>query len=605
MDDGEPLERVWAITNTIARQTKEMSAGHWHDVLNDHYSDLNTRRVLHIVEDLVAYLNKAEDRYGTALTYMVQIEQSIEKHHNVDLEEWRDEERAFKQRVVDLAQHKHLENPYEPPRDVALTANAIAAQLKAECLAQDGVADLGGIGAVEQVLQLEASREVLRRKIKELKAGDESARSRLADEVADFRRLKDACDTDYQACIQPALDSALKGVSGEIMSSSFPARDAKDDAACGIPSAADVKGKGRATALLPGRARPRTTLQAAATEWQQIIEDGEYLLPSDLHSAIRTAPATADLLKTERKLREGQANEALDNLRLHLTTHLSLNVRRTQGSGVVHNTQADRRLQAKRDAINEAKEQYRAARHRLIVLGMPETDQTFRVLQDSDCRAFVIVSEEQRAGDSYRDQSWIWGNFSFAHRLAEGDIKKFVIGSVKVHWFRQSALKSRWEEEVELRWEEMWRTLRFFEHEENKWLTKSRALHDQGLFGAAAAARREGHCFTRLRDRARTSFPQMVRRAEWHRVVLLSIFKAEANARAEYRWRAFVRALTELGFTCEQQGGVIFRFRAPERWGGQVLVYHKIHSDVLNKDAQDYISTRFGRKYGWEASTFR
>ncbi|KAI0356799.1 hypothetical protein OH77DRAFT_1423022 [Trametes cingulata] len=87
--------------------------------------------------------------------------------------------------------------------------------------------------------------------------------------------------------------------------------------------------------------------------------------------------------------------------------------------------------------------------------------------------------------------------------------------------------------------------------------------------------------------------------------VLSSIFKAEPNARAEYRWKAFVEALLELGFACEQLGGVIFKFTAPERWGGGVLIYHKIHGNVLNKSAQDRISTRFGRKYGWEAETFR
>lgn len=45
MTDGEMLERIWVVTNGVARRTKEMSAGHRHDILNDHYSDLNVRRV--------------------------------------------------------------------------------------------------------------------------------------------------------------------------------------------------------------------------------------------------------------------------------------------------------------------------------------------------------------------------------------------------------------------------------------------------------------------------------------------------------------------------------------------------------------------------------
>lgn len=45
MTDGETLERMWAILNALARRTKEMSAGHRHDVLNDTYADMNTRRL--------------------------------------------------------------------------------------------------------------------------------------------------------------------------------------------------------------------------------------------------------------------------------------------------------------------------------------------------------------------------------------------------------------------------------------------------------------------------------------------------------------------------------------------------------------------------------
>ncbi|KAI0356813.1 hypothetical protein OH77DRAFT_1533775 [Trametes cingulata] len=489
MDDGEPLERVWAITNTVGRRTKEMSAGHRHDVLNDLYSDLNTRRVLHIVEDLVAYLAKAEKRYASAAAYMEQIEKSIEKHHKPDLKEWRDEERAFKEKVVDISKHKDLVNPYEPPENVSLTAKVMAEQLKAERLAQGESIGVGAVGAVEQVLLLEGSRDTLRKKIQNFKPGDESARSRLADEVAEFRRLNAACLDDYQACIQPTLDIALQAVNADQYCSTFPVRDPADDCACGIPSTTDAKGKGKASAS---------------------GSDKELLLASDLHSAIRTHPAMADLVKVESKLRQGQANEALDSLRLHLTTHLSLNVRRTQGSGVIHNTEADRRLQAKRESINEAKDKYRIARHKLLVLAMGKEDESFPVLEDNDCRAFTILSEEQRLGDSYRTQSWIWGDFSFAHRMADGDVKKFVIHSVKAHWFRQNALKTRWQEEVELRREEMWRTLRFFEHEEEKWHAKAMTLQKQGQPGAAAAARRQRHRITRLRDRARSLFPTLI-----------------------------------------------------------------------------------------------
>ena len=51
MSDGEHLERVWAITNAVARRTKEMSAGHRYDLLNDHYSYINFRRLQTLGKD--------------------------------------------------------------------------------------------------------------------------------------------------------------------------------------------------------------------------------------------------------------------------------------------------------------------------------------------------------------------------------------------------------------------------------------------------------------------------------------------------------------------------------------------------------------------------
>ncbi|KAI9070138.1 hypothetical protein FKP32DRAFT_1670611 [Trametes sanguinea] len=58
------------------------------------------------------------------------------------------------------------------------------------------------------------------------------------------------------------------------------------------------------------------------------------------------------------------------------------------------------------------------------------------------------------------------------------------------------------------------------------------------------------------------------------RDLLLSIFKAEPNARCAWEWRDFLKAMSELGFDIEQVDGVVFRFKAPERWQNQVVVLH-------------------------------
>ncbi len=52
MFDGEPMERIWAILNALALRTKEMSGGHRHDVLNEHFEDMNLRRLQVLGESL-------------------------------------------------------------------------------------------------------------------------------------------------------------------------------------------------------------------------------------------------------------------------------------------------------------------------------------------------------------------------------------------------------------------------------------------------------------------------------------------------------------------------------------------------------------------------
>ena len=152
-------------------------------------------------------------------------------------------------------------------------------------------------------------------------------------------------------------------------------------------------------------------------------------LPSDYHRTIRAHPAMAEAVKYERALREGYATEALDDLRLHLTTHAGLKDRRQQASGVKSNTNWDRRLAAKIVAINSAKERYREERRMLLLLGMAEDDSNFKRLTESDCKAFAIIDEEQKLGDSRKRPSWIWGDFAFMDRTDEEGVKSFLLYS--------------------------------------------------------------------------------------------------------------------------------------------------------------------------------
>ncbi len=229
-------------------------------------------------------------------------------------------------------------------------------------------------------------------------------------------------------------------------------------------------------------------------------------MPSDYHSLIRAHTSMQDAVKIERKLREGQAQEALDSFKTHLMTYQSLKARKANVSGVVANTAQDRRAQGKTEAINKAKARYREVHSILRVLGMPEDHAKFKPLADADCK-FVILTVERKAQDSTRLPTWIWGDSRHIRRHPKGAIKDFmkhcesgvhnsvvtthdVYSGMKAHWFRHCALRDRWREEQLLCREEMYRTVRFFEYGMEDWTRRAAVLEAQGRTGAATYARR-------------------------------------------------------------------------------------------------------------------
>ncbi|KAH9855776.1 hypothetical protein C2E23DRAFT_866429 [Lenzites betulinus] len=503
MTDGEMLERIWAVMNTVARRTKEMSAGHRQDVLNDHYSDQNVRRVHSMVPELVEKLRVADEMAHVSTEYIQCVEKTINPH---DLATWREAEEEWKEKVVDITQHNGLPNPYEPPQDATLTSQAILAQLQQERLAEGQSGPTADVNVVHTVMELRDESERLRAQVI-AHNGSETERSRLALRLENYRERAAACREKYMSTIQVAVDSAMAEVVPKESSEAFPNRDDIDDLEKGIPVLASSKGK-----AVDGSSRTPPRRSRVIEEMLTILDEGTFRLPSDCHSAVREHKSMAPFTRLERALREGQANEALDVLRLHLTTHLALTVRKQEGAGVIHNTAADRRLQEKRDVIDKWKEKYRHLRLLLLVLGMSDDDNTYRRLNDDDCKAFTLLVSEQKLGDSFKKPTWIWGDFGWAEKLEQGEIREFVGHAMRAHWFRHNALRTRWEEEVNVRLEEMWRTLAFFEHMERTWLVRADVMASKGtaLAGACVSARRQAHRWTRLRHRAEQAFPRTI-----------------------------------------------------------------------------------------------
>ena len=89
----------------------------------------------------------------------------------------------------------------------------------------------------------------------------------------------------------------------------------------------------------------------------------------------------------------------------------------------------DNHLAKKQHAIDAAATRYWTIRKTLLALGMNDNNPKFRPLEDTDKKVFVIISEEQVLGDSRRQPSWIWGDFSFIGKSKDSAMKTFMLDS--------------------------------------------------------------------------------------------------------------------------------------------------------------------------------
>ncbi|KAI1787177.1 hypothetical protein LXA43DRAFT_896623 [Ganoderma leucocontextum] len=505
---GENAEQKWADIEGISRATKEMAPGHRHDKLNDQNSDANAKLVHGMVDYLFEKHEVAVKRLADAEEYLKSVEESIAD--NALIATWRKEHDEWEVNVLNVKKHGSMDAPFEVGRQTSLTTQMIVAQLSQEHEKEGNRHGIALLDAMEAAFRLEDTRLDLLRKIN---ASDGTAADckKITAKVEHYRRDLRICSDEFEILLAPAVAKAIEDADalGARLPTTFPRRTASEDKEQKITPFTDKPPADEIAHVITKRkseSRAQKALHAMATE----LEESAILLPSSYHKLVRDHVGMKTALDTERKLREGLAAEALDKLRLHLTTHQALELRRKQVSGVINNTEVDRRLADKRFATDRAKYAYRKHRHLLRVLGMAENDSKFKPLRDQDCYAFAITAAEHRLGDSHRLPSWIWGDFSYITKVANGDIRNFLDDSLKAHWFKHSALVRRWREAVSTRREEMFRTLKSYRANNAQWLRRADELDDSGKGGAAAYARRQAFRYQRLVNKAQAKFPTII-----------------------------------------------------------------------------------------------
>lgn len=136
-------------------------------------------------------------------------------------------------------------------------------------------------------------------------------------------------------------------------------------------------------------------------------------LPSDYPEAILKHESMRGLVGIELTLREGEATDALYDLRVALITKMAAVHGKKAVKGQKANTRATQMIRRRQKAVTNAARRYRRVRCRMLALGMRNDDETFKPLELGDVRALKVYTHQEELGDSKKRPSWIWSNFDY------------------------------------------------------------------------------------------------------------------------------------------------------------------------------------------------
>ncbi|KAH9911315.1 hypothetical protein B0H21DRAFT_704746, partial [Amylocystis lapponica] len=494
MTDGEAPERIWATLNAIASRTKEMSSGHRHDVINDFHSDMNARRVHSIVSALVAKHIRAVAQLQMAEETLAQVETTVKQKADdgaAKLREWRAAEALWLVRVLDLSEHRNLDDPYKPRKEKGLTQREMLGALKANDRAA-GATQQGVIGSIAEGIALADTRQVCKqwRLMYELSQGLPGSLAESEARVQAFLLKADAWASRAELYLMPFVNDAAAALQDADDDSDFPwsQHDAVGATFGYEDESDDEDGSTHRTAVRRAEDVPDVNSAALYSE----VEAVHIALPSACDERVIRHACMRKVVDIEHQLRKGAAEDALDDLRTQLITSYAFKVDQKNISGQIANTRATAKTRSKWRAVEHAAAAYRRARRVMCRLaGAPTPD--VRRLRRSDVRALLLYLADDAPGTNKQRPSWIWDDLSFMEGEDKGALKEYYDETARVHWFRRSALRTRWHEELLLVEEEMRRTLRFFGHWKVQW-ARTAAAHEReervGSDARAAFARR-------------------------------------------------------------------------------------------------------------------
>ncbi|GLB34092.1 hypothetical protein LshimejAT787_0109760 [Lyophyllum shimeji] len=238
-------------------------------------------------------------------------------------------------------------------------------------------------------------------------------------------------------------------------------------------------------------------------------EELPLLLPSSFSTDRRSILGLNRLAQIEYQLREGQAHDALAEVRLAIKTcNANLQFKRNQVHGQRPNTRAQQYLRTLEAEKLAALEKYQRAYRALLALGLSPEDQSLRPL-DKTQLWMKNVTERHQMGHSKTQDPWFW-HAGRPSGLSPEEEDAWSLEMDRVKWFRDRAARDRSREEKEILEEEFRRSVTSFQRMSQVWTELAKDAKESRV-GYGAYGYRQAAMYGKLADDCNTIWQNAIK----------------------------------------------------------------------------------------------
>ncbi|KAG1839869.1 hypothetical protein C8R48DRAFT_621358, partial [Suillus tomentosus] len=457
--DGEIMETLWASLNIISPAARGMGTPHRKECLDYQMNDCNFMKMIRMSKSLCKKYNKAVR--GTADSKLA-FEMLDETADPVKVREWEAQERAAHQR--------HRRDPtamdiYEVQLQKAPTRKQQEIRLLAEQGQHPGAATWLAEG-----LTIEEAQVTLQWLLEDSAVGRQTHSNILQRDIDRWRQAG-------LAFLGDSIGDAPGD--GEECNMDLDLIMLEEGSDAGIENQ-------------PSSYHPEMTVIP---------------LPSNLGLDTCTAIGVDDLVKQELILRQGQANDALQNIRVHLADKAvifrkTVRVAKSQATS----TRAWAQVHSVDRAVSIQASIYSQCRKQLCKLGANDTLlRRYQALVKEQLKVSTAVADPNSRGQRDNTLPWFWSLDVAGDSESNDWLNEFY----RVHWLRAKALKDRWAEEMLLVRHEMDWTCNFFLHKAAEWKCLGAVAKEDNKQGSMAYTGRQEKIYESLLEEARQAFHWM------------------------------------------------------------------------------------------------